>query len=67
MENTDQKQFSVSLVYTKQTMQNIEIALRVQHLEAVNEHEALGKAIYSFSEEMKDYVLVCRVIMEIKV
>lgn len=66
MKNTEQKQYSVSLVYTKTKDEQINTDLRVAHLCAINEHEALGRVINQIDDEMKDYVLVCKIVKEFK-
>lgn len=66
MENTEQKSFSVSLVYTRNIGNHFETDLRVSHLLAVNEYEALGKTIKNLDEEMKGFVLTCKVVKEFK-
>lgn len=66
MENTEQKQFSVSLVYTKTEGGQINTDLRVDHLFAVNEYEALGKIIKQLDDEMQGFVIACKVVKEFK-
>ena len=66
MEDLKTKMFSVSLVYTRNTGNQVETDLCVGHIEAVNEHEALGKIIIQLDEQMKGFVLVCKVVKEFK-
>ena len=54
--NTD-KRFSVSLVYTKQDKDILNIILKTFITNSENEDEALGSAIKYFQEEMKEYSL----------
>jgi hypothetical protein len=61
------KQFSVSLVFQRQTEDRMLTALRVTHVEANSEDEALGKGIkYLWAEEeLKNYVLLMRAVLRI--
>lgn len=66
MEEIKTKIFSVSLAYTRNTGNQVETDLRVAHIEAINKHEALGKIISQLDEQMKGFVLVCKVVKEFK-
>lgn len=62
------KKYSVSLVYIKVGAIEIETALRVVHLKAFNENEALGIAISDIRNNvpLKTFTLQNKVIKEIK-
>jgi hypothetical protein len=57
--------FSVSLVYTKNIPNGIEIALRVLITKANSSQEALGKGIECFEKEMKGFNISNKVVFDI--
>jgi len=58
------RRFSVSLVFQEQRGDRLQTALRVIHLEARSEAEALGEAVEElWSDELKDYRLVVKVVL----
>ncbi len=57
--------FSVSLVYIKSIPTGVETALRVLITNAVSEEEALGKAIMNFNDEMKNFNLSNKVVIQL--
>lgn len=59
------KRFSVSLVYTKDTLTGISVALRVLFTSALSKEEALGKAIEKFKEDTKGYSLDMHIIIDV--
>lgn len=61
------KRYSVSLVFQNQKGEVLNSALRVMHVEASSNEEALGKGIVQMSAEkdLKGYSLSLRVVLEI--
>ncbi len=59
------RRFSVSLVFQREANGRLMTALRVRHVDAISEAEALGECIHEVwsSEELKDYQLALKVVM----
>ena len=59
------RRFSVSLVFQREANGRLMSALRVRHVDATSEAEALGECIHEVwsSEELKDYQLALKVVM----
>ena len=56
--------YSISLVYTKNIPNGLEIALRSFITNASSKEEALGKALIYFNDEMKNYNLNNKVVLK---